>query len=868
MKHCLLRSFAAALIAFSFSTAALADNVVYGLLSSYSKGAQPTSVDLDKVNTNEVTTLTPSDFAYADAQEVKCGVTAGDKYFAFVTQMDPDTYDENNALVTINFTTGKTVVVNNFSYKYGKPGYNPSGMAYDSKSNTMYAIEVNLNDDNAYVTELYSVNQTDGQMTKVATLDGQYQAITSDNNGGFYLLQNYQDGASVYASLFKVAADFTVTPVVENKTVTSTWSASNSLIAAEDGKTVYLIAGKKVLAFDVDAKTVTLKGDLSDLLYAASYGKSTADGTEATPPAEEKKQTRFLIKKEFFGSSMGDISSDVVSSRSLYYYNTNGKVVGSITLGREYSEYGGVTDNFAPTSTYKYTFDENGNCTNMDSYQWGLYDFDEFAWQKTKNCESYEYDATGKLVKEDLGNRYYLYTYNEDGTLASKEEHAKSTDALLQKFTYVSYDENKNLLQYTSDGAYDSYKYQADITYDENGNKIEEYQYTVGEDPDFPGEPKYTGKQLETWTYDNDVLKTYEKSDFNAEGNAVPEFKTEYTLVDGNKDIVHANSYTYSNDKWSNSGLPQRNYYADFANMDEMTYTEIVASQVNPDLVNTVDLAFSVPQLAYTQDCKVVVYRDGLPIDTVGLFDVYDEESGMCIYQDKSLKNGTYTYFVQPLFSTSSEGPLSADGDNAEQVWTGYYSSSPINVTVHTDLPAVTDLKLAGGKVETTGSFVNIQKTYYANLAWKNPEDTEKYGFVKNSIYFDDAQVSELDTTDVNANNATVALYGYDVKAYVVTTYKFGHAISDTIDVKIKDIQSFATGVNAVTVDGTVKATFANNILTLGSNANVTVFAANGQKVCTKNNTNSVDLGQLAPATYIVCVEKNGKADAYKYRVK
>ena len=63
MKHCLLRSFAAALIAFSFSTAALADNVVYGLLSSYSKGAQPTSVDLDKVNTNEVTTLTPSDFA-------------------------------------------------------------------------------------------------------------------------------------------------------------------------------------------------------------------------------------------------------------------------------------------------------------------------------------------------------------------------------------------------------------------------------------------------------------------------------------------------------------------------------------------------------------------------------------------------------------------------------------------------------------------------------------------------------------------------------------------------------------------------------------------------------------------------------------
>ena len=264
----------------------------------------------------------------------------------------------------------------------------------------------------------------------------------------------------------------------------------------------------------------------------------------------------------------------------------------------------------------------------------------------------------------------------------------------------------------------------------------------------------------------------------------------------------------------------------------------------------------------------MVIYRDCLPIDSVDLMDVYNEDYGMCTYQDKNLKNGTYTYFVQPIFSTSSEGPLSADGEGDEREWTGYFTTNPIEVSVHTDLPAVTDLKLEGGKVETTGSFPYVQKTYSANLSWKNPEDAEKYGFVKNSIYFTDAAVAELDTTDIAANKATVGLYGDDVKVYIVTKYQLGKAISDTIDVKIKDIENYATGVAAVSMDGAVKATFAANVLTLSQNANVAVFAADGKKVFAQNRVNSVDLGTLAPATYIVCVEKNGKVDAYKYHVK
>lgn len=863
-----LHSIGVLVLALGSTTMAWADNVVYGLIPSYTYGAQTTSVDLDKVNATEVTKVEPTGFSFQQAQEVKCGVTAGDKYYTFVTLVDDD-YNETAALATFNFTTGNTVVVNNFSYSYGKPGYNATGMAYDDKNGVLYATEISFNDNDDYVTELYSVNQTDGKMTKAATFDGQYQAIASDHNGGFYLVQNKQDNMKTYASLYKVSSSFEVSQFITNTTVSTGWSSNNSMVVSEDGKTVYLVAGKNVLAFDTTNKTVTKKGELSDIVYAISYGKSTADGTTATPPAEEQKQTRFLVEHKVYGSSMGDIPDDVDSKNEFYYYNVDGKPVSSINMGREYGEYGGYTNTFTPVSVDKYTFDDDGNVTNKDTYQWGLYDFDDFAWKKTFNSESYTYNADGKLATDTIANEYHVYTYNEDGTLASVETYAKKSKAFLQKISYSNY-ENGHALHYTSDGAYSSYKFEADLQYDENGNKVEEFQYTQKEDPELPGSFISVGKQLETWTYEDNILRLYEKNRFDENGEAVPYLKTVYTPVDGNINEIAAIDSTYSNGTWYANGKPERYIYADFSDMDEITAMDIAMAIPDEQLTNTADLAFTMPQLAMTQNCKFVIYRNGLPIDSVALMDAYDENSGLCIYQDKNLKNGTYTYFIQPVFSSNSEfGPMSEDGEeSAEEEWTGYYTTNPVDITVHTDLPAVSDLKLAGGKIETTGTFVNLQKTYYADLTWKNPEKAADYGFIKNSIYFVGAGVAEKDTADVNADKTTVMLYGQDERAYVVTSYQLGKAISDTIDIKIKDINNIATGITPVSVNGPVKVTFNGNNVALDGNANVSVFAVSGQRVYAKDNTDNVSLDNLPAATYIICVEKNGKVNAYKYNVK
>lgn len=867
MRKSLLHSVLVMALAFGSSMTAWADSVLYGLIPSYTYGAQTTSFDLDAISTESTTTVAPG-FAFAEAKDVKCGVTAGNKYYAFVTMEDADSGEETTALVTINFTTGNIVVVNNFSYGYGKPGYNVSGMTYDEQSGTLYAIEIGFGDDDDYVTNLYSVSQESGEMTLAATWKGQYQAIASDNNGGFYLVQNVTKDMAVYPNLYHVDASFGVSanPVVSNADCSTGWSSYNSMVAADDN--VYLVCNKNVICFDTALKTLKQCGSLSSNVAAVSYGKSSEDGTPATPPAGKKKQTRFLVEKKTYGTSMGDVASDVETVRDFYYYNTAGQLIGSTEYGRNY-ENGG----FDITNMMKSVFDDNGNIVSKDYYQWGNYDYDDYTWKKTANSEKYVYDEDGHLTSDSVSYQYNEYTYNEDGTVATKATYSRSSKSLIQKLTYSNYDEQGNPWHYSSDGTYDSYKYEVDLAYDDDGNKVEEFQYTVTEDPQLPGETITKPLQVEEWTYEGGILRKYEKNSFDEQGDVTPVCKTLYTPVNGNiNEIAVADSSYYGNGKWYEEARPVHLVYADFTDMDEMTAMESMATS-DPDQLNTTDIMFTLPPLAMSQQCKMIVYRDCLPIDTISPYDLMDEETGLCVYKDSYVKNGSYTYFLMPVFSALSEEPLAlAEGedgtgeDNTE--WVSYFASNPMDITFDTELPAVTDLKLVGGKVEITGSMADLRKNYYADIAWNNPADMDKYLFVKNSLYFEDSGLPNAEVTDASANTTTMTLDGYDTSVYVVTTYKLGKVKSESVSIKIKDIDELATGVETVTVGGVANATFSGNVLTLDSAANVSVFTVTGQNVYAADNVSSVDLGTLPHATYIVSVEKGGKVSAYKYSVK
>lgn len=883
MKKYLLSSLLVLGLALYSTVAAWAENVVYGIMPSNTYGARTTSFDIDALGSDALK-LTP-EFAFENAEEFNCGTSVGDKYYAFVVNRGVDAA----AFVTLNFTTGNMVVVNDKSFTYGKPGFGANGMAYDEVNDKLYVIEGVFDESvESTATKLYSVDTTNGTLTEVATWKDSYEAIASDHKGGFYVIKLETVGKKTYPVLYKVSADFNVTEAVANTTVNCSYTTYNSLVASKDGNTVYYAAGKGVYAFDVTAGTVEKKGDLKLNIAGITLDKSSADGAAAEITPDAKSAKRFLVMKRIYGSAMGDVPDDVDSKRTYYYYNADGKEVGYANYGRLYTDLG-VSETFNVVDIAKPVFDENGNIVAKNTYQWGPYDFLDYTFKKTANCETYEYNEAGQLVSDTTSVYYHEYTYNENGTLATLNTYNKFTKKLSQSIQYVAYDEKGNVVSYVSDGNWDSQKYNADIDYDENGNKVEEYQYQVVDDPNMPGSTTNKSKQLESWKYVDNCLAEYQRFRFDDNGESVPEFKTVYEpVVEGDYNDVYARDSSYfdngKNSKWMGESTYSRYTYVDFTDMEEATYMKLTA-EVDAKAYNTVNLKFTMPQLGGVQDCKFVIYRDCTPIDTLSFDDFVanaDPETGLCTYQDKLLKNGTYDYFIQPLFTAYSDDMMAADVDepgiddggvvgpeeNPEAQWIGYYSTTPVQVTVYTELPAVTELALTGGKIVTSGSIANLQKTYYAGLSWKNPENVEDYGFKKNSVYLGMEEQSLAEITKADSTNATVELaFEEDTEAYVVTSYALGYAISDTITVKIKDIED-ATGVEGVTVDGAVKATFAGNTITLSDNATVSVFAANGQKVYEENNVTSVSLNNLPAAAYIVCVEKNGNVNAYKYRVK
>lgn len=885
MKKYLFSSLLVLGLALYSTVAAWAENVVYGLMPSNTYGARTTSFDIDALGATALK-ITP-EFAFENAEEFNCGTSVGDKYYAFVVNRGVDA----PAFVTLNFTTGKMVVVNDKSFTYGKPGFGANGMAYDEANEKLYAIEGVYDESlDATATKLYSVDTTNGTLTEVATLNDSYEAIASDHKGGFYLVKVVSKDRKNYPVLYKVSADFKVTEAVANTTVTCSYTTYNSLVTSKDGNTVYYAAGKSIYAFDVTAGTVEMKGNLNLNIAGITFDKSSADGAAAENiPDDKPAAKRFLVMKRIYGSAMGDVPDDVDSKRTYYYYNVDGKEVGYANYGRLYTDLG-ISDKFNIVDIAKPVFDENGNIVARNTYQWGPYDFLDYTFKLTPNCETYKYNEAGQLVSDTTSVYYHEYTYNENGTLATLNTYNKFTKKLSQSIQYLGYDKKGNVVSYVSDGNWDSQKYNGEIEYDENGNKVLEFQYKVVDDPTMPGETMNKPKQLEKWEYVNNGLALYQRFRYNDKGEEVPDYKTVYEpVVEGDYNDVYVRDSSYfdngKNSKWMGESTYSRYTYVDFTDMEKDTYMELTA-EVDAKAYNTVNLKFTMPQLGTMQDSKYVIYRDCAPIDTLSFDDFVanaDPETGLCTYQDKLLKNGTYDYFIQPLFTAYNDDMMVADLDepgiddggvvgpeeNPEAEWIGYYSTTPVQVTVYTELPSVTELALTGGEIKTSGSIANLQKTYYAGLSWKNPENITDYGFKKNSVYLGVEGQALAEVTKADSTNVMVELaFEEDTEAYVVTSYALGYAVSDTIPVKIKDIDAFATGVEGVTVDGAVKATFANNTITLSDNATVSVFAANGQKVYEKNNVTSVSLNNLPAAAYIVCVEKNGNVNAYKYRVK
>lgn len=587
-------------------------------------------------------------------------------------------------------------------------------------------------------------------------------------------------------------------------------------------------------------------------------------GVNAGIPAKANNASkRMLVEKQTYGDNMGYVPTTIVSAYERYYYNTNGMIIGSAKTGRN-ANTAGYKETFTPTSVDKYSINEKGYPTGKTTWQWGQYDYEDYAWKTSKySVTEYKYDDAGRLVYDGNASQYTEYTYDDNGNLLTAGTYITSTKALTQMLTYSEYDENGNPGHISSSGKYDSYIYEVDLAYDESGNKIEALRYKEVDDPESPGDKKKQKTQIETWTYENGTLTQYLLSSYDANGNETPTMKKTYEPVDGNANEVSEVTYDWMSGEWTQGMTRPVHYvYADMSGKEENTALTVTAS-LDEELLNTVNLTFSLPSLATMRKSKMVIYRDCLPIDTVLTTEILDPKTNECHYQDKEIQNGTYTYFVQPIFSTKTNPFLPE-----EEKWEAFYTSNPVDITVKTELPAVTNLIFKSGKVKEPEGLLDNDEEYYATIAWKNPENAEKYGFIQNGVYLVNAKSADASFTDLETTEYTKQLYR-DIKCFVVTKYKLGKATSETLTVTIEDVKdAYATGITLASPSNGVNTTFKGRLISLGENANITVFATNGQKVSAVNNCSSLSLENLPAATYVICVEKNGKVSAYKYSVK
>lgn len=589
--------------------------------------------------------------------------------------------------------------------------------------------------------------------------------------------------------------------------------------------------------------------------------------------AENAAPRRLLMSKTWYGDAMGDASADIDMKKEIYFYGYDGQLNAIGNYGRNYGESGesGGSSNtpgwYVPTYFTKNLRDARGNIVKASRYQYGQYDYGDMAWKLLREY-AYEYDEQGRLVKDSIENYKTTYCYDEADNVVKDTVYYTSNGGYMCDRQYLDFIAPGRPTTVISNGKWSADQYTAFIEYDELGNKTSEYRckVTTGDG----GMPTYVGKQVETWTYEGDVLVLYEKDTFKSStGEAVPYLKITYEPVDGDTNRMLAREYSYDNiqEKWFGKTQSCLYTYAYADELLEQTRTEVSLKRAE-NAVNDVCVRWSVPELSKRAVATdYIVFRDGEPIDTLTSGECMDADPDFCTFTDHIVRSGMHDYFVLPRFLLSGNtNGQAATTATEEQRMEMLFASDIVEIDASIELPPVSDVRLKGSYVKREGSGLDVYDTTYGIISWTNPENIAGLGFISNDLMLDKFQLPEAVTTEPADSQLDGAFYKDETEVYILTRYAYGKAFSEHLTVRMSDLTGL-TGIDGVvSTEGVAIDAKARHIRLEGTMA-ATVCDTAGHRVAATTDGH-IDLSALTPGCYILLTETNGRLKGYKFLIR
>ena len=601
--------------------------------------------------------------------------------------------------------------------------------------------------------------------------------------------------------------------------------------------------------------------NLSEQVYVeAIYSIGFASSDVATITNKEYDMDKLALRTtETWGDLLGETPTDRISAKIVNYYNADNQVSATVNYGANVQ-----TRVFEPQSYEGVIFDDEKRPVKVFKQQRGLYDGLNAAWGEANDTIWYKYDAAGNLIAEQSlhSTDSTVYTYDDQGRRTGYYRYVPDAYNeyegdwyVMESLLYSDFNEAGLPQTITGDGAYSSYMISYKVTYDEQGNVVRREKYN------------YQGvlSEIETYTYDMGVPSSYELDKVkNVQGEGedmtydlTPSKKIIYTIVGQEPLRIRTDKYDYSYGEWGGNAYFNVDEYVE---LQSASAPKLTVESVEGEL-NTISLSFDATAIDGAEATVYDIFRHGIKVARVdgGL-----AEGGLVTYVDRNVENGNYDYFVQAV-----DPAAATDGQDAMNSYGyGMNVSNSVRVTLNTELPAPTNVRVTSYEYEGG--------VCYANITWDEPADKDTYMLQSYNV-FEEGAKAPLNTKAEGMNTVEDPILtnsyrlslgegnevsNLSVTFYVQAVYTIGKANGEMVT--ITNHEDITDGIDAASAGNCISISGAT--LTATEGATFDVYTIGGTAVA-KGCKGSLTLDGKA-GVYVVKVDNGGQVTTHKVVVR